>query len=301
MRRADNVDCVLAGKAALGEGPVWDPAGQCLYWIDIKRPALYRYTPGRGQTGTWPLPRPVGCVTPAADGRILLADQDGFAWLDPPGGVLVRIVDPEPHCPDNRFNDGKVDRAGRFWAGSVYEHEVREAGTLYRLDPDLTVTKWESGLTCPNGIGWSPDNRTMYFTDSMVRTVWAYEYDFATGGLGERRVFARLDPSDGVPDGLTVDREGYVWSAVWDGWRVIRYAPDGSIDREIHMPVQRPTSCMFGGAALDVLYVTSASVGVERAALAGGLFAIQVGVKGLPETPFGLTRAVERQPDPRRR
>lgn len=141
--------------------------------------------------------------------------------------------------------------------------------------------------TGPNGIGWSPDNRIMYFTDTMVRTIWAYEYDVTRGDLGQRRVFAWLDAHDGLPDGLTVDAEGFVWSAVWDGWRVIRYAPDGGIDREIRLPVQRPTSCMFGGPALDTLYVTSASVGLQGAPLAGGLFAVRPGVAGIPETPFG--------------
>jgi L-arabinonolactonase len=288
MGRSDNVQCVWAANAILGEGPVWDPAAQCLYWIDIKRPSLYRFEPGKGQTRAWPLPKPVGCITPAADGRFLLADENGFAWLDPGSGALTRIADPEPERPENRFNDGKVDRAGRFWAGTLYEHEVRDTGSLYCLDRDLTVTRWVSGLGCPNGIGWSPDNRTLYFTDSVARTIWAYEYDFATGALGTRRDFAKLDPSEGMPDGLTVDSEGCVWSCVWDGWRVIRYTPDGVIDREIRMPVQRPTSCMFGGASLDTLYVTSASVGLQGAPLAGGLFAVQTGVRGLAETPFGL-------------
>jgi sugar lactone lactonase YvrE len=285
--RSDNVQCVWAANAILGEGPIWDAAAQCLYWIDIKRPAIYRFEPARGQTGVWPLPKPVGCITPAADGRFVLADENGFAWLDAGSGELTRIADPEPEHPENRFNDGKVDRAGRFWAGTLYEHEVREAGSLYRLDRDLTVTKWVSGLGCPNGIGWSPDNRTLYFTDSVARTIWAYEYDLATGDLGARRDFAKLDPGDGVPDGLTVDREGGVWSCVWDGWRIIRYTPDGAIEREIRMPVQRPTSCMFGGASLDTLYVTSASGGLQGALLAGGLFAVHTGVSGLAETPFG--------------
>jgi sugar lactone lactonase YvrE len=261
-----------------------------LYWVDIKRPAIHRYEPRRGQTGFWVLPKAVGCVTPAADGTLLFADQDGFAKLDIDSGAVARLMDPEPQCPQNRFNDGKVDRAGRFWAGTVYEYEVREAGSLYRLDADLTVKKLMSGLTCPNGIGWSPDNRTLYFTDTMARTIWAYEFDFARGELGDRRVFARLGSHDGLPDGLTVDAQGYVWSAVWDGWRIIRYSPNGTIDREIHLPVQRPTSCMFGGAALDTVYVTSASIGLKDAPLAGGLFAVHTGASGIPETPFGGER-----------
>jgi sugar lactone lactonase YvrE len=149
----------------------------------------------------------------------------------------------------------------------------------------------DSGFICSNGLGWSPDDRTMYFTDSMVRTIWAYEFDLPTGALGARRVFAKLADNDGVPDGLTVDSEGFVWSAIWDGWRVIRYAPDGSIDREVSMPVQRPSSCMFGGPDLKTLYITSACVelgwsALAKGPLAGALFALECDVAGLPEPAF---------------
>jgi L-arabinonolactonase len=285
------VQCEQASNAILGEGPSWDRADQSLYWVDIKRPAVFQWRPGAGQIGHWPIPTAVGCVSPALRNRLVLADTQGFAFLDKGTGAIQRIADPESHLPSNRFNDGKVDRAGRFWAGTIDERCAQATGSLYRLDPDLSVQRMAEGFICSNGLGWSPDNRTMYFTDSMVRTIWAYEFDFETGALGRRRDFARFLEKDGVPDGLTVDSEGYVWSALWDGWRVVRYKPNGDVDREIAMPVQRPSSCMFGGADLKTLFVTSACVELEwpalqRGPLAGALFSVQCDVPGLPEVPF---------------
>jgi L-arabinonolactonase len=168
---------------------------------------------------------------------------------------------------------------------------LKATGSLYRLDLDLSIHCADTGFFCSNGVGWSPDNRTMYFTDSMVRTIWAYEFDLRTGALGARRTFAQLQDHDGVPDGLTVDSEGFVWSAIWNGWRVIRYAPDGTIDNEIPMPVQRPSSCMFGGPDLKTLFITSACVelgwkSLQKGPLAGALFAFESNVAGLPETVF---------------
>ena len=289
-----DVRCVQQADSLLGEGPVWRPDEAALYWVDIKRPAVFRFDPALGQTGHWPMPSPVGCVAPTRTGqRLVFADANGFGFLDLESGRIARIADPESHLPENRFNDGKVDRAGRFWAGTVDEQCVKPAGSLYRLDAQGAVRCMVSGVFCANGIGWSPDNRTMYVTDSMLRTIWAYEFDFATGEIGGRHVLATLADDDGLPDGLTVDSQGFVWSAIWDGWRLIRFAPDGSIDREVRMPVQRPTSCTFGGAALDSLYVTSArddldSRSLEQGPLAGSLFAVECDVPGLPETPFDV-------------
>lgn len=284
--------CIQLANAILGEGPTWYPAEGALFWVDIKRPAVFRFDPRRGQTGHWPMPRPIGCVVPTRSaGRLAFADADGFGFLDLTSGRIERSHDPEHDLPGNRFNDGKVDRRGRFWAGTIDDQCVAPTGNLYRLDADGSVHRMASGFICSNGLGWSPDERTMYFTDSMVRTIWAYEFDARAGELGERRVFARLADHDGVPDGLAVDAEGFVWSAIWDGWRLIRLAPDGSLDREVRMPVQRPTSCMFGGADFRTLYVTSASVALDapalqRGPLAGALFALDCAVPGLPEAPF---------------
>lgn len=288
-----NVRCIQSANAILGEGPSWDAAEGVLYWVDIKRPAVFRVDPALGQTGHWPMPRPVGCVAPTYSAqRVVFADADGFGFLDLATGQITRIADPERDLPGNRFNDGKVDRRGRFWAGTIDDECVKPTGSLYRLDPDGSVHRMASGFICSNGIGWSPDERTMYFTDSMVRKIWAYEFDPNTGELGDRRVFASFADHDGVPDGLTVDAEGCVWSAIWDGWRIVRFAPDGTVDREVRVPVQRPTSCMFGGSDLRTLYITSAAVelgwkALKHGPLAGALFALECEVPGLPEFPFG--------------
>ena len=287
------VRCVQGANALLGESPTWYGAEGVLYWVDIKRPAVFRFDPTHGQTGHWPMQRPVGCVAPCRSlQRLVFADAYGFGFLDLATGQITRIADPESRLPGNRFNDGKVDRAGRLWAGTIDDQCVKPSGSLYRLDSNGSVHHMASGFICSNGLGWSPDNRTMYFTDSMVRTLWAYDFDLGAGALGARRVFARLVDHDGVPDGLTVDSQGFVWVAVWDGWRVIRYAPDGTIDREVRMPVQRPSSCMFGGPDLRTLYVTSACVelgwkALKGGPLAGALFALECSVAGLPEVSFG--------------
>ena len=286
------IRCIQPANAILGEGPTWHSAEEVLYWVDIKRPAVFRFDPKRGQTGHWPMPRPVGCVVPSrSPQRLVFADEGGFGSLDLITGQISRMVDPESDLPGNRFNDGKVDRAGRLWAGTIDEQCVKPTGSLYRLDPNGSVRRMASGFICSNGLAWSPDNRTMYFADSMVRILWAYEFDFAKGELGTRRVFATLADNDGVPDGLTVDSQGHVWVAIWDGWRLIRYAPDGRIETEVRMPVQRPSSCMFGGPDLKTLYITSACVelpwnALKRGPLAGALFALECGVAGLPEVPF---------------
>lgn len=282
---------VQAANALLGEGPSWHAGDGVLYWVDVIRPAVFRYDPAKGQTGLWPLTGTVGCAVPRKDGSLMLGADNSFVALDLKTGASSVLAVAEPDMPHNRFNDGKVDRRSRFWAGTIDRKTESPTGSLYRLDPDLTITRMETGLICSNGLGWSPDDRIMYFTDSMIRTIWAYDFDLASGTIGNRRVFAKLADDDGVPDGLAVDAEGYVWSAVWDGWRIVRYAPDGHIDREVRMPVQRPSSCMFGGPDLRTLYVTSAWAGIPgrdllNGPLAGSLFAFEPGVGGLPETPF---------------
>jgi len=238
------------------------------------------------------MPLNLGCVALAGAQRLIVCDAVGFSFLDLTTGQVTRIYSLEAHLPQNQLNDGKVDSAGRLWVGSMDKKGVEPTGSLYRLDPDLSVRRIDSGFICSNGLGWSPDNRVMYFTDSMVRTIWAYDFDIRSGELGERRIFSELPRSDGVPDGLAVDRQGFVWSAIWDGWRVIRYAPDGTIDTEVPLPVQRPSSCAFGDTNLSTLYITSACddltwSDLQRGPLAGALFSLQVDVPGLPLTNFG--------------
>jgi sugar lactone lactonase YvrE len=281
-------------RALLGEGPVWDPIEGVLWWVDIRRPALHRSTPATGATREWPMPEEVGSLALRRDGArgLLLALRSGFAFFDPATGGLERIGDPEPDQPDNRLNDGRCDRRGRFWVGSMHVSARQPTGALYRLDPDRTWHRLRDGITVPNSLAFAPDDGTLYFADTPTRRIMAYAFDAARGALGSARVFATLAEDAGYPDGSTVDAEGFLWNAHWDGGRLTRYAPDGRVDRVVPLPVSRPTCCAFGGPALDILYVTTASVRLDEAELArqpwaGGLLALDVGIRGLPEPRFG--------------
>ena len=286
-----SIRCVASPRAEVGEGPVWDDHEQVLYWIDIKTPRLFRFDPATGDNQATALPERIGCLAVRERGGLIAAFKTGFKWLDPATGALEPLLDPEPDRPGNRFNDGKCDRRGRFFAGSMDDQESACTGTLYRLDPDHSVHVVRRDVHLANGLDWSPDERVMYFTDSLRRTIFAFDYDSETAAMSNERVFASVPDGDGVPDGLTVDVDGFVWSAHWGGWRLTRYAPDGRIDRVVEMPVPQPSSCCFGGADLEVLYVTSAAIGMtaadfDRAPDGGGLFALDAGVAGLPMARF---------------
>ncbi|GAB4438236.1 MAG: CBU_1789 family Dot/Icm type IV secretion system effector [Anaerolineae bacterium] len=284
------VEVARQGIDILGEGPVWAAEEQALYWIDIWWPALQRWQTDSDEFTQWAMPAPIGSFALRRDGGALVALKTGLHRFDFETAQLALLANPEADRPDTRFNDGKCDRQGRFWVGSMDDDgESRPVGTLYRLDAGDSLHAVRGQVTVSNGLGWSPDNRTMYYTDSPTRTIVAYDFDPASGGISNERVFARSE--NGFPDGLTVDAEGYVWSARWDGWQVVRHAPDGSVERVVQMPVARPTSCTFGGPELRHLYVTSAGYGLsaaDRAAqpLAGSLFVIETDVAGLPEPRF---------------
>jgi L-arabinonolactonase len=286
-----DVRCVTNPRALVGEGPVWDDRRQLLWWIDVKNPRLFRYDPAQGANRELVLPERIGCVALRQGGGLIGAFMTGFKWIDPDTGAITPILDPEPDRPGNRFNDGKCDRRGRLFAGTMDNAEVACTGTLYRLDPDLSVHVMATDVHLSNGLGWSPDDRVLYYTDSLRRTIWAYDHDLETGAVAKRRVFARVPDEAGVPDGLCVDAEGGVWSAHWGGWRLTRYAPDGRIERVVEMPVPQPSCPAFGGPDLDVLYVSSAAIGISPADFAkapdgGGLLALDVGVRGLPVARF---------------
>lgn len=287
----DVATCVVDCANRLGEVPVWDVAEAALYWVDIEAGLLQRLDPRDGAVRRWTLPERVCAVAPRQRGGLLLALASGFAFFDPETGTLDRLAAPEAHLPTNRMNDGKCDRRGRFWAGTMNDGLRGSTGALYRLDPDLACHRMERGIGISNSLAWSPDDRVFYFADSLRRTIFAYDFDVDAGRIANRRIFTDCADQPGTPDGSTVDAEGYLWNAQWDGWRLVRYAPDGRVDRVVPLPVQKPTSCMFGGADLATLYVTSAvwdlsSAERERQPLAGGLLALDVGVRGLPETRF---------------
>jgi sugar lactone lactonase YvrE len=285
------IACVAPLGCRLGEGPVWDEAG-FLWWVDVKAPALHRYRLEGGEVASWPLPEPVGSMALRRQSGMILALQSGFAFFDPDTSDLQRLFDPEPLSAENRLNDGKCDARGRFWVGSMHDLEQDPTGHLYRLDPDLNLERFEMGFVVTNGPAWTGEGRTLLFTDSANRRIWAYDFDMDNGRLGQRRLFAELMPEEGHPDGQCVDAQDGVWTACWSGWRVVRRRPDGSVDRQIDLPVPLVSSCCFGGPALDILFVTTARVGLKPAALeaaplSGGLFAIRgLGIRGRPMPRF---------------
>jgi sugar lactone lactonase YvrE len=280
-RIADTVD-------TLGESPVWCPADQALWWVDIEAPAVRRWNWRAGTTQSWPMPEAVGSLALRENGGLLVALRRGLAFFDPATGALTPAA--PPHGGDLRFNDGRCDRQGRFWAGTMGDPARPPRGVLWRLDPVGGPSAVLDRLAIPNGLCWSPDGRTMYFADSPTRTIWAFPHDPDTGALGERRVFAEID-LPGVPDGATVDAEGHVWSAEWGAGRVTRYAPSGHVVRRLAVPVTQPTSCAFGGPALSTLFVTTARTGLPTQVLAaeplaGTVLAFDIGVAGLPEPRY---------------
>lgn len=285
----DPIELLVDFKSFLGEGPVWDVRTGRVAWVDILAGRLH-LTQRDGATQTIQLPSPVGCLVPRAAGGWVAALADGF-WAVTEDGATERLADVQSDRSDLRFNDGKCDPQGRFWAGTMALDHRAGAGALYRLDPDLSVHRMVDGVAISNGLDWSPDGRTMYYVDTPTRRLDTFAFDPATGAIADRRSFATIDPADGSPDGLTVDAEGGIWLALWDGWRVRRYLADGSVDREIVLPVSEVTCPAFGGPDLDELYITTAweLLSEEQHAaepLAGGLFRTLPGIRGRLPTAF---------------
>ncbi|MGO4286843.1 SMP-30/gluconolactonase/LRE family protein [Bosea sp. TAB14] len=289
------IEVLVDVKTTLGEGPLWDVEQERLYWIDSFDGRVFRATVDGREVRAWDVPQKIGSMALRKDGEgAIVSLQRGFHALDFKSGEITLIQDPEPDQPANRLNDGKVDKRGRFVAGSMDTQEEGANGALYSLSTDFKVTKLDTGIVCSNGPCWSPDGKTFYFQDTWSGEIWAYDYDLDSGAATNRRVFAKVDTSKGgAADGSTVDAEGYLWNAlVYDG-RLVRYAPDGSVDRIIDLPVKKVTSVMFGGPNLDILFVTSmAKPPLPRfpddGVLRGSLFAIHdLGIRGLPEMRFG--------------
>jgi sugar lactone lactonase YvrE len=286
-----DIECVLDAKAVLGEGPLWDPREQVLWWVNIKAQEIHRFEPISRHDEVWQAPEDVGSLAVRERGGLVVALASGFHFFDPASGAFAAIVDPEADRPENRFNDGKPDRQGRFWAGTMHDPETKASGCLYRLDPDLSCHRMAAGVTVSNGLAWSPDSRVMYYADSTARRVWAWDFDPASGEIANRRAFIDTTPTGGAPDGATVDSEGGYWLTLPSSGRIIRYDPSGKPMRTIELPVEHPTCAMFGGPRLDVLYVTTATFfrspqELAHQPLCGGLFAIDAGVTGLPEARF---------------
>lgn len=267
-----------------GEGPLWHPGERRLYWLDIPAGRIFRYDPATGHHEECYRGAPVGGFTIQADGSLLLFMERGAikTWHD---GVLTTVVEEIPEERETRFNDVIADPAGRVFCGTMPTKQ--RLGRLYRLDTDGTLTKLLEGIGCSNGMGFTPDRKGMYYTDSVKREIYLFDYDQATGALSNQRLFVRTPDAEeeGIPDGMTVDAEGYVWSARWDGSCLVRYTPWGQEERRIHFPAKKVSSVTFGGTDYTDIYVTTAG-GNRKAtdgAAAGALFRLKLGIRGVPE------------------
>jgi L-arabinonolactonase len=295
MLQSPHIEVLLDIKTTLGEGPIWDAESQRLHWIDSADGRIFRATHEGRELRSWDMGEPIGSMAVSRDGSFFLAAlKSGLHRVGVADGVQELIINPEPDLPHNRLNDGKVDRQGRFVFGSMDTLEEQASGKLYSYTPEGELNILDSGIVVSNGPCFSPDGRILYFADTWTGLIWAYDYDPATGQANNRRTFATVDTSSGgAADGATVDAEGYLWQALVYGGKIIRYAPDGTVDRVIQTPVLKVTSLAFGGPDLDTLFVTSMARpplprfpqdGQQR----GSLFAVSgLGVHGLPEPRFG--------------
>lgn len=308
MTHAADVSVVAHTQALIGESPVWDEDTGSLWWVDILRGELHRSDVVSGENRSWRVPTALGAIALRAGGGFVAAAGDGFCLLDPDADAsfsaplrwLWREGMPDgsdvppsgwPNGQPARMNDGKCDPAGRFWAGTMTIDRTPGASHLYRLDPDGTVHAALDGVTLSNGMAWSPNGTTMYYIDTGQRTVDAFDFDVADGVAHGRRTLIAVEDGAGNPDGMTVDAEGSLWVALARGAAIRRYSPAGRLDRILTMPVQKVTSCTFGGPGLRTLFVTTACVGLSEAELvaeplAGAVLGCEVGVGGLPPHRF---------------
>lgn len=294
-----SADCIVDCRNHLGEGAYWDSEAGLLWWLDVPMPSkLYALDPVSGRVDSHDMPEMIASLCRrAGQDSLLIASHGGLNHWSKDGG-LRHVLNPEPDKPFNRCNDGAADGKGRFWFGTMQNNIapngapidlVEPSGTLYRLDPDLSLHAMETGILISNTVCWSPDRTVMYFCDTATGWISAYDFDEDAGTIANKRQFASFDR--GVPDGSTVDAEGGLWNARWDGGCVVRFAPDGSVDRVVEVPCKLVTSCAFGGEDLDTLYITTARYLQDDAALAeapqaGGLFAVKPGVKGIADGQF---------------
>jgi sugar lactone lactonase YvrE len=277
----------------LGECPAWSGYDSTLYWVDARRPGVQAYRPATGEIETWLMPEITPGLAVAGPARLLVAFRATFAFLDTATGELTELSPRSSSSAPVRFNELKCDRQGRVWIGEMNDERRVPAGHLYRLDSG-GLTPVLDGVVVPNSLCWSPDGTTMYFSDAQAPVIWQFDYDPGSGTPSRRRPFAELRADQGFPDGATVDADGCIWSTNYGGWSVVRYTPDGLIDREVQLPTAQITSCAFGGADLDTLYVTTAAQRLTPAELgdqpdAGALFEIPAAVHGLPEADAVVT------------
>jgi sugar lactone lactonase YvrE len=300
QREADPAVRVAVAQASLlGESPLWHPREQVLYWCDLPGHRLNRFDPQRGELSHWRFETDVASIAPMLDGGMLLAMRDGLWRLDTASGERKRLAEPPYDPKQERFNDGKCDPQGRFWVGTIYEPRDAAKATLHCWTDGKLVQR-AGGVTVANGLAWSPNGRTMYWSDTKAHTIYAFDFEPASGELSGQRVFARfplkqdgqpLETYGGRPDGAAVDAEGCYWVAMFEGQRLLRLSPAGEIVREVVLPVRCATMPCFGGPDLKTLYITTSREKRPVAELAlqpwaGGVLALDVDVPGLPASLF---------------
>ncbi|MBC7985997.1 MAG: SMP-30/gluconolactonase/LRE family protein [Sphingomonadaceae bacterium] len=286
------IERIDAPRCLVGEGPLWDVAEQALYFIDIVGKKVHRHDPAEGSTRSWDVPEVIGSMALREQGGAIVALPDGVYSLDFASGEVAPLARPGELDSRIQFNDGKVDRRGRFIVGSTDSNlkDTQPIGSVYRLDPDHALSVLDTRIHISNGPCWSPDDRIFYFSDSLIHTIYAYDYDIESGEVANRRVFADTRELGGIPDGATVDSDGLMWMAICEGAKVVAFRPDGKVERIIDMPVALTASVMFGGPDLDLLYVTSidpALLGRESSDDDGQTFVIEgLGARGIAEPRY---------------
>jgi sugar lactone lactonase YvrE len=288
---AGAVERVTDGTHILGESPLWCTRDGLLYWVDIRAPALHALDPQDGAIRSWPLPDLCGAIVLTRQAHLLLAMRTGLFRFDVAAGSLSLLVQPEQESLGNRLNETKCDRRGRIWCGSMRDYGAATTGSLYRIGPDLRCERVLRDVTVPNALCWSPDDRIMYFADTREGRIRAYAFDAGEGTLGAMRVLLERDALPGRPDGATIDADGCLWNARYEGGCVARITPDGRVDRVVAVPATRVTSCALGGPDLRTLYITTARQMLTPEQLAeqpdaGAVFALRVPTPGLPEPRF---------------
>ncbi len=293
MKSQWKAEVATSVKAELGEGPLWDVRDQVLWWVNILAKELHCYNPTKSEDRCFDIRQMVSSVVVREQGGLMLALERGFAAFDPVNRDLRKLCDPEADLPHNRFNDGKCDPAGRFWAGTMHLEDVsKRSGSLYSLDANHNVTRHVSDVGISNGIVWTSDARTMYFIDTLDHRIDAFDYDLETAVVGNRRTVVEIPLTFGYPDGMAIDNENMLWVAIWGASCVARYDPTSGVEiGRVVLPVTNVSACAFGGPLLDQLYITTARYGLDSEALAsqptaGDLFVVEPHIAGVPSPMF---------------
>lgn len=274
-----------------GEGIFWNPEDRCVWWTDIEGSCIWSFDPDTGHNVRYPTPDRVCCFAPRRDGGLIVAFADRISLFDLSTGDEQILHQFEPDNPDTRLNDGRTDRQGRLIVGGMNEGSGAANSSVLRVEHDLSVSVLFEGVSCANSTCFSPDGKTMFFADTPDQEIVAYDYDPMLGRVSNRRLHCSFANEPGLPDGSCVDAQGGVWNAEWEGRRIVRVAPNGTIDRIIDVPVWKPTCCAFGGVNLETLFITTSRLLSDKESLAnesdsGGLFAVKPGVRGVLDMPF---------------